>query len=125
MKNNQRLFPFFYVCDMNPKINSILMALGAFALLAGAAAMITKWVGAPYLYGGGALLFVAMQMADRYEGKDIVVKRLRRQQLFGAVMLLVTGVLMFAERHNGWIATLTIAALLELYTAFRMPDKEG
>lgn len=101
------------------------MALGAFALLAGATAMITKWVFAPYLYCVGALLFVAMQMADRYEGKDIVVKRLRRQQLFGAVMLLVTGVLMFAERHNGWIATLTIAALLELYTAFRMPDKEG
>lgn len=101
------------------------MALGAFALLAGAVAMITKWVFAPYLYCVGALLFVAMQMADRYEGKDIVVKRLRRQQLFGAVMLLVTGVLMFAEQHNGWIATLTIAALLELYTAFRMPDKEG
>lgn len=110
---------------MNLKLTSILMVVGAFALLAGAAAMITKWVGAPYLYCGGALLFVAMQMADRYEGKDIVVKRLRRQQLFGAVMLLVTGVLMFAERHNGWIATLTIAAFLELYTAFRMPDKEG
>ena len=38
------------------------MGLGAFALLAGAAAMITKWVFAPYLYCVGALLFVAMQM---------------------------------------------------------------
>ena len=76
------------------------------------------------VYCVGALLFVAMQMIDRYEGNDFVIKRLRRQQLLGAVMLLVTGVLMFVERHNGWIATLTIAALLELYTAFRMPDKQ-
>lgn len=101
------------------------MMVGALVLLAGAASMITKWVVAPYVYCVGALLFVAMQMADRYEGTDLVVKRLRRQQLFGAVMLLVTGVLMFVERHNGWIATLTIAALLELYTAFRMPDKQS
>lgn len=107
----------------NQKLVSGLMMVGAVALLAGAATMITKWTGAPYLYCGGALLFVAMQMIDRYEGQDFVVKRLRRQQLLGAVMLLVTGVLMFAERHNGWIATLTIAALLELYTAFRMPEK--
>ena len=110
---------------MNRKTASMLMMVGASALLLGAATMITKWVGAPYLYSGGTLLFVAMQMADRYDGKDIIVKRLRRQQVFGAVMLLVTGVLMFTERHNGWIATLTIAALLELYTALRMPDKEG
>lgn len=107
----------------NQKLVSGLMMVGAVALLAGAATMITKWTGSPYLYCGGALLFVVMQMIDRYEGLDFVVKRLRRQQLLGAVMLLVTGVLMFAERHNGWIATLTIAALLELYTAFRMPEK--
>lgn len=109
---------------MNQKVVSTLMMLGALALLAGAASMITKWDGAPYMYCVGALLFVSMQMIDRYEGNDFVVKRLRRQQLFGAVMLLVTGVLMFVEQHNGWIATLTIAALLELYTAFRMPDKQ-
>ena len=109
---------------MNSKLQTILMATGASILLVGASLMITKWSSAPYLYCIGALLFAAAQLTDRYEGDDFVVKRLRRQQLFGCLMLLITGVLMFIERHNGWIATLTIAALLELYTAFRMPNKE-
>ena len=109
---------------INPKLHSALMLVGALSLLVGAALMITGWILAPYIYCVGTLLLVTMQMADRYEGDDFTVKRLRRQQLFGAFMLLVTGVLMFVERHNGWIATLTIAAILELYTAFRMPEKK-
>ena len=108
---------------MNHKLNTALMLIGATTLLIGASLMITKWAPAPYIYCIGALLFAAMPMTDRYEGNDLVIKRLRRQQLFGCLMLLATGVLMFTERHNGWIATLTIAALLELYTTFRMPDK--
>lgn len=100
------------------------MMVGALTLLAGAALMITGWSLAPYVYCVGALLFAAMQMADRYEGDDFTVKRLRRQQLLGSIMLLVTGVMMFVERHNGWIVTLTIAAVLQLYAAFRMPEKK-
>ena len=109
---------------MNRTLFSTLMIIGALLLLAGAALMITGWTLAPYLFCVGALLFAAMQMTDRYEGQDITVKRLRRQQLIGSLMLLVTGVLMFVERHNGWIVTLTIAALIQLYTAFRMPEKK-
>lgn len=109
---------------MNRTLFSTLMIIGALLLLAGAALMITGWTLAPYLFCVGALLFAAMQMTDQYEGQDITVKRLRRQQLIGSLMLLVTGVLMFVERHNGWIVTLTIAAVIQLYTAFRMPEKE-
>lgn len=109
---------------MNRTLFSTLMIIGALLLLAGAALMITGWTLAPYLFCVGALLFAAMQMTDWYEGQDITVKRLRRQQLIGSLMLLVTGVLMFVERHNGWIVTLTIAAVIQLYTAFRMPEKE-
>lgn len=109
---------------MNHKLLSTVMMIGALALLAGAALMITGWTMAPYLYCVGALLFAAMQMADRYDGDDVIVKRLRRQQLVGSVMLLVTGALMFLERHNGWIVSLTIAAVFQLYTAFRMPEKK-
>lgn len=109
---------------MNRTLFSTLMIIGALLLLAGAALMITGWTLAPYLFCVGALLFAAMQMTDRYEGQDITVKRLRRQQLIGSLMLLVTGVLMFVERHNGWIVTLTIAAVIQIYTAFRMPEKE-
>jgi len=108
----------------NKKLQGILMAVGAVTLLMGVCLMITRWTPAPYIYCVGALLFSAMQIADRYEGGDLIVKRLRRQQILGALMLLVTGVLMFAERHNGWIVTLTIAAVFELYTAFRMPAEK-
>ena len=108
------------VKKMNAKVCGAVMMAGALLLLAGAGLMVTGWGGAPYLYCAGALMFAAMQLADRYEGDDLVMKRLRRQQLLGALMLLVTGVMMFVERHNGWIATLSIAAALELYTAFRM-----
>ena len=75
---------------MNRTLFSTLMIIGALLLLAGAALMITGWTLAPYLFCVGALLFAAMQMTDRYEGQDITVKRLRRQQLIGSLILLVT-----------------------------------
>ena len=73
-------------------------------------------------------MFCAMQMLNRYEGTDLTVRRLRRQQLFGAVLLLVTGVLMFMSLYKTgpfqgieWQMTLCIGAIFEVYTAFRLP----
>ncbi len=106
----------------NKRLHTILMRVGALCLLAGATLMITRWELSPYLYCLGALMFSSMQILDRYEGTDFTIKRLRRQQIFAAIMLLITGVLMFIEKHNGWIATLTIAAIIELYVAIRMPS---
>jgi drug/metabolite transporter (DMT)-like permease len=51
------------------------------------------------------------------------VRRLRRQQILGAVLLVFAGVLMFVTRHNEWVLCLTVAAILELYTAFRIPSE--
>lgn len=109
---------------LNRKMQSVTMGIGAVCLLVGAAMMITHWKLSPYLYCIGALLFSSMQILDRYEGKDFTIRRLRRQQIFAAIMLLITGVLMFIEKHNGWMVTLTIAALIELYVAFRMPSEK-
>jgi hypothetical protein len=50
---------------------------------------------------------------------------LRIQQIFGAIALVLTGAFMFFTRGNDWIACLTIAAILELYTAFRIPQEEA
>ena len=41
--------------------------------------------------------------------------------LVGAVLLVFAGVLMFVTRHNEWVLCLTVAAILQLYTAFRIP----
>ena len=45
-------------------------------------------------------------------------------RIFGALALILTGAFMFTTRGNEWIACLTIAAILELYTAFRIPQEE-
>jgi hypothetical protein len=76
----------------------------------------------------GAVAFSYMQLQQSYDGRSFTVRRLRRQQLLGAVALLVAACLMamqtfrfgFAIR-NEWVVALTIGCVLELYTAFRLP----
>ncbi len=105
------------------QICGMVMIGGGLMLLVGAALMITGWMFAPYLYSVGALMFATMQLLDNKGSKDYKSKILRRHQILASIMLMVTGVLMFAERHNGWIVTLTIAAVFELYVAFRSPER--
>lgn len=121
---------------------------GGILLLAGAAVRITGWEYSQYLYTLGALMFASAQFADRYDGDDLVMKRLRGQQVLGAFFLLITAVLMFIEplhagfytapginekvrsfllavtRRNSWIITLTISAVFELYSSFRMESRQ-
>lgn len=105
------------------KYNSILSGIGAVLLFVGLAIKITNWVFAPYIYLVGAILFAYVQVMDSYDGNNIIIKRLRRQQILGASLLVLTGVIMLLCRHNEWIASLTIASILELYTAFRIPQE--
>lgn len=107
------------------KYNSILSGIGAALLFVGLAIKITNWVFAPYIYLVGAILFAYVQVMDSYDGNNVIIKRLRRQQILGASILVLTGVIMLLFRHNEWIASLTIASILELYTAFRIPQEMG
>jgi len=118
--------------------------VGGVLLLFGAGVYITGWEYAPYLYLAGSVMFACGQFADRYDGNDRIMKRLRAQQVAGACFLLITAVLMFSEgihsrllsdtsmggnlrsfllavtRKNNWILTLTVGAVFELYSSFRM-----
>ena len=87
------------------------------------------------MYTAGACCFSVIQFMAGYEGKNWIVRRLRRQQLLGALFLLVTAVAMsmntfhygFAQR-NEWMFTLCVGCVFQLYTAFRIPaelEKEG
>ena len=87
-----------------------LFGVGAVMALTGAAVFITGWIYAPYIYTIGAGF--------------IALAQVRVQQIFGALALILTGAFMFTTRGNEWIACLTIAAILELYTAFRIPQEE-
>ena len=105
------------------KLQQTIYILGGILLVAGAALYITRWAWVPYMYTIGAFMFGAMQMLDRYTGRNLVLRRLRRQQLLGAIALMLTGVLMFTCKHNEWIMCLLVGCLVELYTAFRIPQE--
>ena len=102
----------------------------------GASLFLQSW--APYVFAPGALLFVAMQMRQRYEGKDFTVRRLRRMMLLSDVLFLVAALLMFANQsnflgldylsyikyvHNNWIVVLLVAAVLQLYSSHRIANE--
>lgn len=112
---------------MKQKVRNLVFVSGGLMLVVGAALIITHWVAAPYIYIAGSLLFAAIQLTERYKGDNFVLKRLYRQQKFGALVLVATGAAMLFMKHNQWIVFLTIGVLFELYTAFRIPqelDKE-
>lgn len=102
---------------------ALIQMTGAVLLLIGAMLQITRWELSPYLYIIGSILFATIQVMQGYEGKNLIVRRLRRQQILGAILLVFSGVLMFVMKNNEWILCLTIAAVLELYTAFRIPNE--
>ncbi len=106
---------------MNKKYLDYLAVAGAIFILVGAGSYITQWTLSPYIYSVGAVLFAISQFMARYEGKNIIIRRLRRQQIFGAFLLMLTSVCMFTLHRNEWIVCLTVPAILELYTAFRIP----
>lgn len=108
---------------MKPIINGLFM-VGAVMALAGAAVYITGWEAAPYVYTVGAAMVALAQINTPVQGKSPALRRLRIQQIFGALALVLTGAFMLFTHHNEWIACLSIAALLELYTAFRIPQEE-
>ena len=109
---------------MNMKYLSWMYVSGGILLLLGCCSYITGWKASPYVYGIGAVLFAVPQLLDRYEGANFIIRRLRRQQILGALLLMMTTFFMVFFEHNEWILCLTIAAVLELYTSFRISAEE-
>ncbi|MGL4518830.1 MAG: hypothetical protein ACRCUJ_03760 [Phocaeicola sp.] len=105
------------------KLHNLLSGAGALLTLAGAILQITHWPFSPYIYLVGAILFGYVQVMNGYDGKNLIIRRLRRQQIIGATLLVVAGILMLTTVQNEWILCMTIAAILQLYTAFRIPQE--
>lgn len=99
------------------KIQNIVFITGAVLLLIGAATFFTGWLYAFYLYTVGACAFAAMQLRAGYEGDNFVIRRLRGQQVIGALLLVCTAFFMamrifdfgFAADRNGWYAWQSLA----------------
>ncbi len=123
--------------QLNNWQNAIFL-VGALLMVAGAGASLLQWSAAPYVFALGALGFASMQMLQRYEGSNFVIRRLRRIMLLSDVLFLVSAVLMFASQenvfglshitylqyvYNKWVVTLLIAAILQLYTTHRIGNE--
>lgn len=121
------------------RLQSAVFALGAVLMVAGAVGSVLRWGVAPWVYAAGAVAFTGMQMLQRYEGPSFTLRRLRRIVLFSDFLLLLSAVLMFVSRwpqlggldwltyvnyvHNNWVVTLLIAAILQLYTTYRIDSE--
>jgi hypothetical protein len=117
------------------KTQTIIYLLGATLMTIGAGVSLLAWSWAPYVYSVGALGFASMQMLQRYEGSNFTIRRLKRIMTISDLLLLFTGVFMFIDHDNpmgfdqityvsyikgNWVVLLLIAAVLQLYTTFRL-----
>ncbi|MCR5130562.1 MAG: hypothetical protein K6C10_03760 [Prevotella sp.] len=127
------------------RLKTFLMALGGIMLVVGACCFVAQvwrevmcWV-----YMVGAVLFATIQSMQLYEGRNLRVKRLKNIMNVADLLLILSGILMvdtcyqfllplfykgggngyltYIEYvYNKWVVLLLIAALLELYTTFRI-----
>ena len=105
------------------KLVKILYFLGALLLLLGAVARMFLPEYYAYIYILGASLFAVMQFLLRPRGRSVILRRLVTQQQLAGLLFVGAGVLMFTHNHNEWMMVLTCGALLELYTAYRIPQE--
>lgn len=103
----------------------ILYFLGAMILLFGAVSRMFLPECYSYIYMTGAVLFAVMQFLLRPRNCSVALRRLVLQQQLAGLLFIGAGVLMFTHTHNEWMMVLTCGALVELYTAYRIPQEQN
>lgn len=111
---------------------NIIFQLGGLLLIAGAIFPLVPALNlyAPFVFLAGTLMYSTMQLLQRYDGTNFIIRRLRRQQIFSAFLLLIAAGLLLMKHFNvgifrgeEWKMVLVIAAILQLYAAFRIPHE--
>ena len=117
------------------KLQTLVFAAGGLLMVIGAAMALFRLNWAPVVFIPGVVMFVSMQMLQRYDGRNVNIRRLRRFVLLSDVLFLLSALLMYAGNGNpfkfdqityvqyignNWVVALLIAALLQLYTTFRI-----
>ena len=113
----------------------ILMAIGVGCCVFLWHPRVFSWV---YLIG--ALMFVAMQARQRYDGSNSTIKRLRKIMLASGVFFIVAGldlvetnyriitksmsyISYLAYIYNKWVMFLLAGAILQLYSTHRISNE--
>lgn len=126
------------------KLQSALFLIGGLMMVIGAGCfafgfvypklmMVTCWI---FLLG--TVLFSVIQAMQIYEGNNIVIKRLKKIQVFADIFFVLAGISMvdtvygffrslfenyetyITYFYNKWVVLLLVAAILELYTTHRI-----
>ncbi|RHJ77999.1 hypothetical protein [Parabacteroides sp. AM08-6] len=108
---------------MNGKVKTILFNIAAILVLAGAILNMEFPDIAPYLFAIGAAGIAVCHLTTSTKEMDFRTRRLHRYNIFAGLLGVVASGLMFNQRKE-WIICLTIAAILQLYTAFVTPNKQ-
>lgn len=113
-------------------VQNLIFRIGAVAFVVGLGLHLFMPFVGMVIYVVGLAAFVSMQFLTRYEGNDLVIARLRRQQLISDVFFVLSGVVMMMQefkygpmelRRNQWTIFLVAGCVLQLYTAFRIPSE--
>lgn len=107
---------------MNSRTRTIIFNLAALAVLAGATLQLIHWMFAPYLFAGGAAGIAVCYLTLPTKEFDFRERRLHRYNIFAGLLMILASGMMFSDRKE-WVLCLTIAAILQLYTAFVSPKK--
>ena len=105
------------------KIRTILFAVSACLVLAGAVLYLTQWQVAPYLFAVGAAGIAVNYLTTPVGDLDFRSRRLHRFNVMAGFLMVVASGFQFNGRKE-WVICLFIAAILQLYTAFASPKKE-
>lgn len=104
-------------------IGGLLLVVGAVLPVVPGA----EGIAAP-IYAIGCVLYALIQIRQSYDGANIQVKRLRRQQIISDVLLVISAVLMLCYAYQlapigsgEWKIVLLVAVIQQIYTAFRIP----
>lgn len=107
---------------MNQPIKVIIYNFSALLVMAGAVLFLSRWMYAPYLFALGTAGIAIVNLTAPYKSLDFRRRRLHRFNILASILMIIASAFMFKGRTE-WILCLSIAAMLQLYTAFVTPKK--
>ena len=112
------------------RMQTFLFRLGGLLLVAGAALPIVHTKIAATAFCLGALLFVPLQLTDRYAGTSLTLRRLYRQRAVSDFLLLLAAGLLAMQAwrigrfvRGEWVVVLVVAVVVQLYCVFRIEQE--
>jgi phosphatidylserine synthase len=104
---------------MDKKIFDYLLAAGAILILISSVLVMENILWGKYAFAAGSLFYIISRLKMKYEGDDFRLKRFNRNIYISSLLLAGTCYLQF-KGTNIWVVLLFMAALLELYSTFRI-----